>query len=154
VISHSIQFRPEGVVFASLPIRTVSEANAHEHWRMRQRRAKTQRTAVVLALRAALAGVRARLAGSVASDSKPAFMGVVERARPVSVLTYVTITRVAPGTLDSDNLAGSQKHIRDGIADALGIDDRSPAVAWQYAQRKGPPGYYGVEIEIAPAVLP
>lgn len=59
----------------------------------------------------------------------------------------VRITRIGPRALDDDNLAGACKSIRDGIADRLGIDDGSEAVAWRYAQRKGP---YGVEIEFLP----
>lgn len=105
-----------------LPIRTVSEANAHTHWRVRQSRAKLQRTA-------------ARMLGANA-------------VRGVVLPCIVTLTRVAPGMLDSDNLAGSQKHVRDGLADALGIDDGSPLVEWRYAQRKGAPRAYAVEIQI------
>lgn len=48
----------------------------------------------------------------------------------------VTITRVAPGKLDSDNLTGSAKHVRDGIADALGIDDGDPRITWVVEQAK------------------
>lgn len=59
----------------------------------------------------------------------------------------VKLTRVGPRELDDDNLAGSFKSIRDGIADRLGVDDRSPAVKYVYAQRKGP---YGVEIDFEP----
>lgn len=116
----------------TIPIRTVSEANraSSEHWRVRHRRAKSQRAAACLATRApALAMYRLRL--------------VSKRA------IVVTITRIAPGTLDSDNLPTSQKHIRDGVADALGINDRSPLIAWLYLQRKGKPNQYAVEIEIA-----
>lgn len=60
----------------------------------------------------------------------------------------VQITRVAPRMLDDDNLAGSCKSVRDGIADRLGIDDRDEAVEWRYAQRKGTVREYAVEIEI------
>lgn len=52
--------------------------------------------------------------------------------------------------LDDDNLAGSAKSLRDGIADRLQIDDRDPRVQWKYAQRKGEPKQYAVEIEINP----
>jgi len=63
----------------------------------------------------------------------------------------VTITRVAPGTLDSDGVVSSQKAVRDGIADALGIDDGSSRIDWRYGQRKGSKGQYAVEIRIETA---
>ena len=64
--------------------------------------------------------------------------------------TYViTLTRIAPRPLDSDNLARSFKAIRDGIADALKINDGSKRLTWNYEQRKGSkPKQYAVQIEI------
>jgi hypothetical protein len=44
--------------------------------------------------------------------------------------------------LDDDNLAAGFKSVRDGIADALGIDDRDPRVTWAYAQQRGEPKTY------------
>lgn len=127
-------------IVVKLPIRTVSEANSHEHWRKRAKRAKRQR-------HAAKAGTWAGAAKfapfrAVAFDNGE----LICRANIVPVV--VIITRIAPRDLDSDNLAGSQKHVRDGIADALGIDDRDPRVEWLYAQRRGAPKEYAVEIEI------
>ena len=59
----------------------------------------------------------------------------------------VTITRIGPRKLDEhDNLPRSAKHIVDGIASALGIDDADDAkVKWHYRQERGP---YGVHLEI------
>jgi hypothetical protein len=37
---------------ATIPVRTVSEANAHEHWRKRAKRAKEQRSTALLCFRA------------------------------------------------------------------------------------------------------
>lgn len=105
-----------------LPIRLVSEANAHAHWRLRQRRAKVQRTATALALRGAV--------------------------RAIVLPVVVTITRIAPRALDDDNLSGAAKHVRDGIADALGIDDRDPCVTWKIEQARGGKGEYAVRIQI------
>lgn len=118
------------------PIKTVSEANAHEHWRARQKRAKAQRSAAVI-----LTAAHAATAGIVVSSGN-----YYALAGPM----VVTLTRIAPRSLDSDNLAGSAKHVRDGIADALGIDDRNPIVEWRYAQRRGAPKQYAVEIHISP----
>ncbi len=47
----------------------------------------------------------------------------------------VKITRQGPRRLDDDNLAGSCKHIRDGVADALGVNDGdTKAVQFSYDQ--------------------
>jgi len=59
----------------------------------------------------------------------------------------VVITRVFSCQLDSDNLTGSAKHVRDGVADWMGVDDRDPRVEWLVAQEKGPAA---VRIEITP----
>ena len=106
-------------------MKTESEANRHTHWRDRQRRAKEQRATAYYALRKAC------------GQHTP--MG---RYR-------ITLTRIAPRMLDSDNLQGSLKHIRDGVADWLGIDDGSPRLQWDYGQVKGTPKTYGVQIVIA-----
>ena len=63
----------------------------------------------------------------------------------------VTITRIGPTPLDTDNLAISAKNVRDGIADRLGANDNSPLIEWQYAQEKCKRGEYGVRIRIEPA---
>jgi len=114
--------------------RTVSEANSHTHWRERQRRAKAQR------------GAAACYMWIFAPELRDHFTRNPETAQPLRV----TLTRIAPRALDSDNLAGSQKHVRDGIADGLGIDDRDPRVEWAYAQRRGASREYAVEVRIEP----
>lgn len=96
-----------------VPVRLVSLLNAREHHMARARRAKTQRTA-------AHTIARARVSGLVDTN----------------LLLTVTITRIAPRELDDDNLAGSAKHVRDGIADALGIDDGDKRIQWRYEQAK------------------
>ena len=112
-------------IVLELAIRVVSELNAHTHWRRRQKRAAEQRAAARLALTQRLAG-------------KP---------RPKLPLV-VLLTRIAPRELDDDNAVGAQKHVRDGIADALGINDRDKRVLWLYRQTKGAPKQYGVRVEI------
>lgn len=112
------------MIVVTLPIRLVSEANAHEHWRTRQKRAKAQREAAYVATKSAIARAVVRLPATV------------------------TITRIAPSMLDSDNAVGSAKHIRDGIADALGINDRDPAVTWVVRQERGAPRQYAVRVEV------
>lgn len=104
----------------TLPIKLVSLANQRVHWAVKARKAKSDRQAAYLV------------------------------CKPHPLPCVVTITRVAPRGLDSDNLAISAKSLRDGIADRIGIDDRDPRVTWVYQQRKGKPKEYAVEIEINP----
>lgn len=108
----------ESVLFVKLPIKTVSEANSHQHWRVRQKRAKAHRSAA----------------------------GVIPVASLPRMPVTVTMTRLSPGTLDSDNLPSSMKHIRDGIADRYGVKDNDPRIEWCYAQRKEKE--YAVEVLI------
>lgn len=132
-----------GLVVVRIPIRTVSEANSHAHWRARQRRAKAQRFAVRMSMMGPL-----RVAGISDNNLIPfATPGDVCRKMFATSAT-VTITRIAPRLIDSDNLAGSGKHVRDGVADCLGVDDRDPRVEWRVEQRKGALCEYAVEISV------
>lgn len=69
-------------------------------------------------------------------------------ALPASGTVAITLTRIAPRALDTDNLASGLKAIRDGVADALGVDDGSSRIQWRYAQERGKPGEYAVRVEI------
>lgn len=103
----------------TLPIRTVSEANQREHWGKKAVRAKRQRFATATLL----------------------FSAFRAAPRPPD---SITLTRIAPRSLDSDNLAGSFKAVRDGIQDWCGVNDRD--LVFVYAQRKGKAKEYAVEI--------
>ena len=107
-----------------LPLRTVSEANVKEHWARRSKRVKMQRLTAKMML-------------------------TLDKRWCAKQNSFaVRITRIAPKKLDSDNLAISNKAIRDGIADAIGIDDGSPKFTWQYEQESGAPKFYAVRVEI------
>lgn len=112
-----------------IPVKMVSEANRHEHFRYRQMRARQQRAAAKLATSAALSGLT------------------------VGLPLLVVITRVSPRGLDSDNLQGSAKHVRDGIADVLGVDDRDERVIWRVRQERGPAKVYAAKVTISRANL-
>lgn len=119
----------------TLPIRTKSGDNAHEHWRAKAARAKAQRGGACVALRAA---------APVGVLRESLFSGLNSPG-----LT-VTLTRVAPRPLDTDGNASGMKSIRDGIADALGLkSDADPRVSWVYGQRRGGVGEYAVEVAIS-----
>lgn len=102
-------------------LRLVSEANAHEHYRVRVDRAAAHHDAVAMHLRP---------------------------RRKVAPPAVVVVTRLAPGSLDSDNLQGSAKHVRDAIAKWMGVDDRDPRVTWRVAQERTRAGIYGVRLDI------
>lgn len=107
------------MIAVTLPIRTVSESNARDGWRARAKRAQQQR------------GI-ARM------------MLVTRGLRSSTAPLTVTLTRIAPSSgLDDDNLRGALKACRDGVADALGVDDRDARVTWRYDQRRGA---WGVEV--------
>jgi hypothetical protein len=111
-----------------LAIRTESEANLHEHRMKKARRTKMQRTVIKSYL------------GRVKLD-----FGLWDSNRSY----IVTLTRIAPRSLDDDNLARALKATRDGVADALGTDDSTRSkLKWRYAQEKGPPKKYAVRIQI------
>jgi hypothetical protein len=97
----------------SIPIQTKSASNLREHWTSRHRRIKAQRTAT-------------------AYRTPPAL-------KALGPLLTVTLTRIAPRQLDDDNLRGALKGVRDQVACALGVDDRSSLVRWEYGQEKGEP---------------
>lgn len=115
----------------TLPIKTVSEANSHTHWRLRQKRAKAQRHHAWVATTAA----------AVKECRSPSLASMLP--------CVVTVTRLSPGTLDAhDNLRSACKHVVDGIADAFNVKDRDPRISWRYGQRRS--REYGVEITIEP----
>jgi hypothetical protein len=110
------------MITITLPLKTVGGQNAREHHMARMRRVRLERgTSLVLAKSA---------------------------TRQVPLPVSVTMTRLSSGELDDDNLQGACKAIRDGIADAYGIDDRDKRIKWQYAQAKCKRGEFGVIVRI------
>lgn len=98
-----------------IPIKTKSNSNIRTHFMVKAKQVKAERAAVARKLRI--------------DDVREAF-------KPLLV---VTLTRVSPRRLDDDNIRGALKAIRDQVATALGIDDRTPLVAWHYCQERGEP---------------
>ena len=104
-----------------LPVKTVSELNMREHWAAKARRAKAQIQAVGWG-----------------------FAGRMPPKPPVAV----RMTRIGKRILDTDNLEGALKHVRDGVAKWLMVDDGRPDIRWICRQEIGKE--YGVRIEIGP----
>lgn len=50
--------------------------------------------------------------------------------------------------MDDDGLTISAKHVRDGIADWLGIDDGDKRLTWIVKQDKAPRGKHWVDVEV------
>lgn len=117
-----VSVRAEGgaVALTLKGLRLVSVANAREHHHAKARR---------------VARERALVGGALA--------GVTAPPGP----WRVTIARVGPRALDTDNLTASAKAVRDAVAAWLGVDDGPEGpVAWVYGQRRG--GYL-VEVLVA-----
>jgi hypothetical protein len=100
----------------SIPLRTARGMNgSHGHWSTDAKRRKKERHTTHLFLRARDPGKGLIECGSL----------------------QITITRVGPTNgLDSDNLQGALKSVRDGIADWLGINDNDKRVQWIYGERR------------------
>jgi hypothetical protein len=112
---------------------TPSITNRREHWAVRAKRAKAQRTAAFLLW-------RSHSSWSAAAHHR-------------QVGCVVTLTRFGGRKLDDDNLRSALKSIRDGIADAIGLDDGDGRIEWRYAQdppRTPPPAVVlcGVIVEV------
>ena len=108
----------------NLPLRTASlNVALGEHWTKRLSRSKKQREAALFSLAAIRRG-----------------------GMPLPV--RVTLTRVSAGVLDSDNLLGALKHVRDGVADWLDVDDADARIDWVYAQDKGKRGTHLVRVRV------
>jgi hypothetical protein len=108
-----------------LPIKTVSELNSRDHWRVRSARRQAQQhdTAVIF---------------------KNALMG-----RKIQLPCIVKLIRIGPKRLDSgDNLSSAFKGIRDQIARIIGIDDGDPRITFQYDQVAIGEHSYNVKVRI------
>lgn len=109
-----------------VPTKLISEANAREHWAIKNKRKKAQHFAVNAAWIAA------------GLNGKAFFWPLT-----------ITLTRIGPRKLDSDNLAGSFKAAQDQVARCLAVDDGDEArVRWVYAQTKGKPKEYGLLVRL------
>ncbi len=128
LVAEAVPPRPNVQLAFSMPVKVVSEANLREHWRTRHGRKKKQQEAL-------------RKAWSVALSESCQF--VLWQTPCV-----VRLVRVGPRKLDSDNLAGSFKHVQDAIAREIGIDDGDERIKWEYAQAPVGKRAYQVRVEV------
>lgn len=111
-----------------LKIKTLSEANlTGEHWSKKHKRHTSQKMLIRLFF----------------SREKP----------KIHLPCLIKLTRIAPRSLDSDNLSSAFKWIRDEISSELtgiiraGMADDDSRIQWQYAQKKGEPKEYAILME-------
>ena len=108
---------------AVIPLRTVSAANAREHWTRKAARNKKERLAVAAY-----------------------FQTMPSLFRTSTEAILVSFTRYAKRDLDDDNLAGSFKAIRDEVAMQLNrYDGPKSGIRWCYTQERGD---YAIRIEV------
>lgn len=110
-------------VIVELPVRLRNTSNSRDGWRATAKRAKTIR-----ALTRRIVGNR------------------LPRQRGLPFV--VRLVYVGPRQLDDDGVASAVKSLRDGVADALGIDDRDPRVVWVPDQERGGVREYSARVEI------
>lgn len=131
--AHPVIAAAPPTVRVTLPLKVLNESNQRGHWSKGAGRTKQARETVSLVLAA-----HVRAAGS-----------------GLRLPVVVTLTRIAPRKLDGDGVVSSLKATRDGVADALGVDDGDERIEWRYEQRRSGPGDitlvrgYGVCVEIA-----
>jgi hypothetical protein len=114
--------KEQEMIEVEMDMKIVSMANVRMHWAVKAKLVKSQR--------------------------QKAFNALASVAAPPALPCTIVLTRVAPRALDGDNLQSGFKAVRDGVADWLGVDDRSKQVEWQYRQRPGTVKTYKVEIEV------
>lgn len=115
-------------VRVEIPMTLPSVANLREHWATKAKRVKAQRNAVRLAMKTKPS----------ASDVWWEWHPKKEPEWTLDTPLVVTLTRVAPRALDSDNLVSAFKACRDSIAACFGVNDNDPRIEWHYGQSKGP----------------
>lgn len=104
----------DGPLIMRFDIKTVSEANQREHWAKKLKRKKSQQETFSWMWHVLKTCGKAK----------------------VQLPAVVTFTRFSCKELDSDNLAGSFKHVRDQLAKEIGIDDGSDQIRFEYKQER------------------
>lgn len=119
-----------------IPVRVVTLENERKHWKAKASQAASQRKQAIDALWWAYNS-------SWCSDAPEGWLIV-----PAVEGVVTTLTRFGVGRLDPGNLEGCFKHLQDGIAEWLGVNDGGEDAGWVYKQEKS--DRYGVRVRIAP----
>jgi crossover junction endodeoxyribonuclease RusA len=119
-------------VTAKVPVKLVNGLNTREHWAPKAKRARDQRRAATAAM----------------IHARPRWVFDCDLAAAGDPPITITITRRGGRRMDDDGLTASAKHVRDGIADWLGIDDGDPRLTWVVRQDGAPRGQHWVDVEV------
>lgn len=110
-------------------VKIVSEANLRQHWSARAKRAKLQKH---------------HTATAVQLFGRDCHRAVIAAPR-----VNVKLVRLGGRRIDSDNLIGGFKAVRDQIATWCGRDDRHDEIyTWIYAQENAHTPGFRIEIEV------
>lgn len=115
----------EPLLSFEMPLRLLSEANQRGHWAKKAGRVSDQRDAVTAMF-------------------KTHWRRSTAWFNPTTVI--VRLVRIAPRSLDTDNLASALKATQDAVAAALGVDDKRLEVVRD--QERGKPKTHAVRIEV------
>lgn len=124
------------------PLKLQSRANQRWNWCKTHRVNKGEKEVTAYVFRTLPLDVRAELVATIG------------RASFTSDRLFVLFTRCGPRALDSDNVQGSAKAVRDAIAACLGVDDADPRVDWDVAQHNGRGVRYETKVEFYRVVMP
>lgn len=123
------------ILSVKIPIKTISEANTHEHWTKSNKRHQNQKKAVKLILTPYF------------NDSTLSHI--------LCLPCTISLTRIAPRSLDVDeNLPMAFKWVKDAICElflpgkAIGRADDDKRIQTKYEQMKGLPKEYAILVEI------
>lgn len=106
------------LIEATIPMELPSGANLREHWATKAKRVKRQREAGLWMVSSPEAY---EISAGISNGKK----------------YQVTFHRIGKRRLDDDNLAYAFKAVRDGVAEALMINDNHSGVKWVYEQSVG-----------------
>jgi len=110
---------------AVVPLKLERSGNTREHWRKTHKRTQEHKMLTTSCLRLQIAPGR--------------FM---------SLPVQVTMIRLGPRRMDSDNVVSTFKDVQDAVADWLGVGDGDLRVDWVYKQARST--QYGVVILVKP----
>jgi hypothetical protein len=128
VSSFSCPEKPDNSIQFSVPVKILSEANNSDHWAKKNSRKHAIRSAIKL---------RWLLIGSV----------------EIELPCLIRLTRIAPRSLDYDNLVYSMRNVTNIVAELIlpglapGRADGDTRLKFEYLQRKVSKTY-AVEVEI------
>ena len=112
----------------TIPVRIRSEANIQEHWTKKYKRKKIIQQAI-------------------------RYIWNSSSIRNVKLPVTITLIRLAPRTLDDDNLVAAFKSARDTVADLLipglapGRADDNPKIKFEYKQMKSKEYAFKIEAQ-------